>query len=461
MDSSPPLRELNPFEQQPNLSRLYTQLCAIFPVHNEDKYSEIQKTLEAGLDRLADAFPWIAGQVVNEGAGVGSSGTYSVKKLNRRPRLVVKDLRREGDVPTLEVLRKSDYPVAMLNEDWIAPRKTLDMVFGQASDPAEVFAIQVNYIPGGLLFTVATQHNVMDMTGQAELTRLLSKACKGENFTSEELRIGNLSSARAIELLDDSVDVEEELLHQSSKPSASQSTPEGPVETPPAPPECTWAFINFNASSLATLKATATREITSDFISTDDALTAFIWQATTRARLNRLSPSRKITFARAIDPRRYLTELPPSYPGLVQNMAYSESTVEDLMTKPLGHAASLLRAAVDPKTADLERNTRALATSLSRSRDKSSINVTAKLDTSADIMLSSWAAVKSYEDDFGFGLGKPEMVRRPGFTPVEGLMYLLPKTPKGDVTAMVCLRMEDMERLGCDEVFAEMGKFVG
>ncbi|KAM0723835.1 hypothetical protein Q7P37_000825 [Cladosporium fusiforme] len=456
-----PLRELNPFEQQPNLSKLYTQLCYVFPVQDETAYSRIERILEAGLDRLADAFPWIAGQVVNEGAESGSSGTYVVRKLHRRPRLVIKDLRLEESTPNLESLKKVDYPVAMLDEDSIAPRKTLDMVFGQPSDPAEVFLVQANFITGGLLLTVATQHNTMDMTGQSGMTRLLSKACRGEDFTSEELRVGNMSSAGAIELLDSSVDVEKELSNQSMKPSAPQPTPEGPVEATPPPPECIWAFINFDAKSLATLKATATESITSDFISTDDALTAFIWQATTRARLPRLSPSRSITFARAIDPRRYLKEIPPSYPGLVQNMAYSTSTVEDLTSKPLGHAASLLRAAVDPKTSDLERNTRALATLLHRSEDKSSINVTGQLDLSADIMLSSWAAVKCYEDDFGFGLGKPEMVRRPGFTPVESLMYLLPRTPRGDVAAMVCLRKDDIERLKGDEVFMRLGRFVG
>lgn len=458
---SPPLRKLNPFEQQPNLYKLYTQMCMIFPVQDETTYSKTEAVLELGLDRLADSFPWVAGQVVNEGAGTGSSGTYSVKPLHRRPRLVVKDLRGEKDAPTLESLRKAEYPVAMLGEDLIAPRKTLEMVFGAPSDPAEVLVVQANYISGGLLLTVATQHNVMDMTGQAMITRLLSKACQGEEFTDEELRVGNFSSAGHINLLDKSVDVEKELSHQTSKRTAPQPTPEGPVETPAPPPECLWAFINFNALSLATLKSSATETITSDFISTDDALTAFIWQATTRARLHRLSPSRNITFARAIDPRRHLKELPPSYPGLVQNMAYSSSTVEDLTTKPLGHTASLLRAAVDPKTSDLERSTRALATLIDRSEDKSSINVTSQLDTSADIMLSSWAAVKCYEDDFGLGLGRPEMVRRPGFTPVESLMYLLPRTPEADIAAMVCLRKEDMDVLRGDEVFTRVARFIG
>lgn len=460
MDSST-LRELNPFEQQPNLYKLYTQMCYIFPVQDGNSYSQLGDTLRDGLERLAGAFPWIAGQVVCEGARAGSSGTYAVKPLSKGPRLVVKDLRDGPSAPTLGGLRAAGYPVAMLGEDLLAPRKTLEMAFGSPEDPAEVFLVQVTYIVGGLLLTTAGQHNVMDMTGQAEITRLLSKACRGEAFTTEELENGNFSSAGAIKLLDSSVNVEQEVANVIIKSQPTQTTPEGQTAVSSPPPECTWAFISFDAASLAKVKATATETIASGFVSTDDALTALIWQATTRSRLPRLSSSHSITFARAIDPRRYLKELPPNYPGLVQNMAFSTSTAQDLTSAPLGTIASLLRSALDPQTSDLERKTRALATLIHKSQDKSIINVTSSLDTSADIMLSSWAGVKCYDDDFGLGLGKPQMVRRPGFTPVESLMYLLPKTPAGDVTAMLCLRGEDMKRLKGDEEFARFGKFVG
>jgi hypothetical protein len=456
------LRELNPFEQTPNLYKLYTQLVYVFSVEDETSYPRISETLSLGLQRLTDGFPWIAGQVVNEGARNGSSGTYSVRALNERPRLVIKDLRSKIGIPTLEELRAAGYPVAMFNEDPIAPRKTLEMALGSATDPAEVFALQANYITGGLLLTIATQHNVMDMTGQAEFTRLLSKACRGEAFTSEELRNGNFSSAGVIKLLDDSVDVRKIVLDAAAKPNPVQlPTTTTTTITPSVPPECSWVYVNFTSSHLADLKAEAGKNMTAAFISTNDALTALIWQATTRARLPRLSASQSVSFARAIDPRRHLKELSPTYPGLIQNMAFSTSTVSDLVHKPLGSIASLLRTAIDPQTSDLERETRALATLLNKSEDKSSVNVTSSLDFSTDIMLSSWAAVKCYDDDFGLGLGRPEMVRRPGFTPVESLMYLLPRTPGGDVTAMMCLRSEDLERLKGDGEFARFGRVIG
>lgn len=462
MDMEPlTLRELNPFEQQPNLYKLYTQLCYIFPIQDETAHAQIESTLQTGLQRLANAFPWLAGQVVLEGAGNGSSGTYSVKALDKSPRLVIKDLRNDPSAPTLDGLRAAEFPVSMLDEDLIAPCKTLEMAFGSPEEAARVLVLQVNYIVGGLLLTIATQHNVMDMTGQAEITRLLSKACRGEAFTTQELEVGNTSSAGVIKLLDDSVDaLRNEISHVLAKPPP----PPPASSTPPSPPpESTWLTLTFPSTALATLKTTASasKPPTAPFISTDDALTALIWQATIRARLPRLQPDHPITLARALDPRRHLPELPATYPGLVQNMAFSTSTAQELTTQPLGVIASLLRSAVDPQTSNLERGTRAFASLLAQSDDKGSINVTASLDLSADIMLSSWAAVACYEGDFGFELGAPEMVRRPGFTAVESLMYLLPKTRAGDVSAMVCLRREDGEALRRDGELGRFGRIVG
>ena len=58
MESSPlALRELNPFEQTPNLYKLYTQLVYIFWVEEESSYLGIVEALSFGLQRLADGFP--------------------------------------------------------------------------------------------------------------------------------------------------------------------------------------------------------------------------------------------------------------------------------------------------------------------------------------------------------------------------------------------------------------------
>ncbi|KAK9428473.1 transferase family-domain-containing protein [Lipomyces doorenjongii] len=453
---------LEVFGQQPGLN-IYTQLCICFPVVDASSHSAIINTLTNGLARLSASFPWVAGQVVNEGSGEGNPGIFKIKPLEKIPRLVVKDLRKDPSIPAMDALRRANFPFSMLDESIIAPRKTIPSPDESAPD-SPVFLLQANFITGGLLLTFLGQHQAMDMTGQGQIIYLLSKACRNAPFTSEELSIGNLPRHNIVPLLDDSYEPGPELARQIIKPTPSDPISNGSNghAAPPPPPKCTWAYFTFSPTSLTALKSLATNTITipSGYISTDDALSAFIWQSVIRVRLPRLHPTAEATFARAVDPRRYL-DIPQMYPGVVQNMTYHTYPIQKLVAEPLGRVASQLRSALDPKTSDLGYHTRALATVLNRAPEKRIISVVASLDLSVDIMLSSWAKENCYELDFNLGLGKPEAVRRPQFVPYESLIYFMPKARDGEIALGICLRDEDMERLIADEEFAKYGTYIG
>ena len=455
---------LDVFGQQPDIN-IYTQICLCFPLADASSDSAVINTLSNGLERLTASFPWLAGQVVNEGSCRGNSGVFKIKPLAKLPHLVMKDLRNDPSMPTMGTLRRANFPFNMLDETIIAPCKTLpggSDEFTSGSKP--VFLVQANFITGGLLLTFVSQHQTMDMTGQGQVMRLFSKACRNEPFTSEELSSGNLPRGKLIPLLDDSYEQGPELAHQIVKPTPPypNSNSSNDQLDPTSSPKCTWTYFNFHLTSLTALKSLATKTMTLPlgYISTDDALSAFIWQSVIRARLARLGPETESTFARAIDPRRYL-DIPKAYPGLVQNMTYHTRTFENLARAPLGVVASQLRSALDPKTSNLGYITRALATFLSRTPDKSIVSVTAALDLSTDIMLSSWANLDCYDLDFSLGLGKPEAVRRPQFEPCESLIYLMPKTLDGEIAVGICLRDEDMEILKADNEFTKYGNFIG
>ncbi|TDL22073.1 hypothetical protein BD410DRAFT_789156 [Rickenella mellea] len=426
--------------QQPILN-IYTQICLCFPVADASSHSAIINTLTKGLERLSASFPCVAGQVVNEGSGEGNTGVFKIKLLEKFPRLVVKDCRDDPSMPTMDDLRRANSPFSMLDESVIAPRMTLPGSSGEV-------------------------HQAMDMTGQGQIIDLLSKACRGGQFTSEELSSGNLARHNLIPLLDHSYQPGSELDHQIIKPTPSHSIPGDTIDgsTTPShpPPRCTWTYFTFNPASLTALKSHATKSLplSSGYVSTDDALSAFIWQSIMRARLPRLDSTAEATFTRAVDVRRYL-DIPATYPGMVQNLRYHTYTVQKLVEEPLGRVASQLRSAVDHKTSHLAYDTRALATLLDRTPDKTGISLTATLDLSTDVMLSSWAKLDCYELDFNLGLGKPESVRRPQFVPVESLLYLMPKALDGEIAVALCLRDEDMERLRSDEEFAKYGRYVG
>ncbi|KAF7559184.1 hypothetical protein G7046_g4979 [Stylonectria norvegica] len=442
--------------QQPGI-QIYTQICFCFPVADPSAHPSIVETLTNGLERLAISFPWVAGQVVSEGAEEGNTGRFSIKALDKIPRLVVKDLRDDPSAPTLEELRQAEYPISMLNEDIIAPRRTLPGGPGYVpTDPNPVLLLQANFIVGGILITVNGQHAAMDMTGLAELIRLLSKACRNESFTPEELSVGNFDRTNIVPLLEDSYQPGSELDDFMVKPSPS--APDS--SSPPSPPPSRWANFSFSASSLAELKASALENLdpSVEFISTDDVLNAFIWQSVNRARLPRLGAASSSKFVRAVNARPYF-DVPTTYPGMLVCMAYSSSTVGELQALPLGRAASRLRLGLDP--GKLRYQMQAVATLFDRNQDKTVFSPSAAVNATSDCLLSSWAKIKAYDHDFGLGLGKPESVRRPGFTPVESLMYLLPMSPDGTITGALCLRDDDLQRLKNHEEFARFGKYIG
>lgn len=174
------------------LLKLYTQICLCYPVADASSYPAIINTLTGGLERLSASFPWVAGQIVNEGASEGNTGVFKIKPLDRVPRLVVKDLRDDPSIPTMDALRQSNFPSSMLDESVVGPLKTIPLP-DEPNDLDPVFIVQATFITGGLLLAFVGHHMAMDMTGQGHLMRLLSKACHNEPFSEQELSTVNLA----------------------------------------------------------------------------------------------------------------------------------------------------------------------------------------------------------------------------------------------------------------------------
>ncbi|KAL6787397.1 transferase family domain-containing protein [Trichoderma sp. SZMC 28012] len=452
---------LDIFGQQPRLN-IHTQICLCFAMPDDVAQSTIVSTLESGLRRLTASFPWVAGQVVVEGNCAGNSGVFKIKELQEIPCLAVKDLRMDISAPTMMELRGANFPMRMLNESVIAPRSTFpsaDAASGR-DHGSPVFLLQANFVGGGLVLTFLGQHQTMDIMGQGQIMHLLSKACHDEAFTEDELSSGNLQRQDLIPVLDDyerGHELDRHLAATTTGPSRN-----GLAKDERAPTQILWASFTFHPTSLATLKSLAVKTLPSGscYVSTDDALSAFIWQSIMRARAYRLPPSKDTTFARAIDVRSYVN-VPATYPGIVQNMTYATYALRELVGLPLGEIASRLRAALEPNSTILPFHTRALATYLHSQADKSHVSPASSLDFSVDVIVSSWAKTNSYDLDFNLGLGKPEAVRRPWFTPLQSFVYFMPRKSDGEISVAVCLEKEDMERLKADKQFTTYARHDG
>lgn len=107
------------------LPKIYTQICFCFSLTDAYSHSAIINNLTNGLDRLSASFPWLAGQVANEGSVKDTSGIFKFKALEKIPRRVVKDLSHDPSIPTIDALRRASFPFSMLGGTIIAHHETL------------------------------------------------------------------------------------------------------------------------------------------------------------------------------------------------------------------------------------------------------------------------------------------------------------------------------------------------
>lgn len=195
------------------------------------------------------------------------------------------------------------------------------------------------------------------------------------------------------------------------------------------------------------------------FISSDDALTAFVWKSLVRARINRLDSTKEATLIRAVN-MRHLFDIPDQHPGMVTTCVYDIATLQILAVEPLGATASRLRSELNHEVTRLAYITRACVTMLDRSCDKSVLDYMGTMRPDIDVMFSSFSKVDAYGIDFHFGLGAPEAVRLPLSGPDEGIIYAFPKRPDGQVVLAMCLRDTDIEVMKQDEELLRYGEII-
>lgn len=307
---------LNIFEQRPSWARLTTNLAWCFTLPETADVPVIINTLQNALESLTNSSPWLAGQVINEHSDPANknTGVFKIVPRDSAPQVIIKDHRETPSVPSIQVLRESGFATRLFDEDTFAPRPTLVLTPGIERP---VLLVQANIISGGLIVVFGGNHSAMDMPGQAQIIRWFDKACRNEVPTPAELETGNMQRGNLIPLLDSSYQPGDELWQQTPPtPAVSMAQDKTKIEAEQAQPH--WATFFFPSTSVADLKIEATTTRTSEYVSTDDTLSAFLWQSLSRARLHRLGPDTVSTSSRACNVRQVL-DIPSTYPGLVQN----------------------------------------------------------------------------------------------------------------------------------------------
>lgn len=427
----------------------------------------ITKALDQAAIKLLDAYPFLAGKVINEGRSSTSSGTYKIVPYpphsNGKSPVQSQDLSHK--FPSYDELIKADAPFSMLDGDVLCPVRGIGHVYDQTVD-SPVFILQANFIRGGLLLCFASQHNALDMNGQGFLMRQLATLMRGEELDPKIVAVGNQDPDIFVPLLKEG---EVQLKHEEMAAPSSLKPING--AEPPAPaaaqgPVARWVYWRFPHDKLAKLKKMASSNGTRE-ASTNDTVTAFWTQRATAVRVaaGRLSRDESLQCFRAADGRQRLSPpVPKGFLGHLVALSYTKwPTASDVLDSPLSKVVNDLRASLNQVD---DHYVRSLATQLNSREDKTTIFYGASKNLGKDVFISSWAQMDLARTcDFGrvFGTedGRPDFVKRAKMDPVPDLAYIMPKSREGDMDFGLCLFEEDIKAIQEDKMWTEYTKLIG
>lgn len=435
------------------LSRLktYTHVLLCFPLSDDVPKDSIEEALKTAALRLALAFPWLASKVINEGSQHGDSGVFRLAPCSSfaAPNTIIRFKDCTDVCSHYAEIAQAQGPFRLLDGKTLGPVKAFPETYDESeSDPAPVLVLQANFIQGGLLLDAAAQHNFIDGGGLFQCMRLFAKAMCGEKFSDLEIQQGNRDRRNLIPQLA----ADEPLLDHSHLRRPSLFVNQGQQQAPGAPrPPAAWHTFRFSGSGIAQLKKIANENIAQEvseslvpFVSTNDALSAFCWKTLSRVRLDRRRrPGDVSKFSRALDVRPAM-QIPKEYMGQMGYNATCRLTFKELEESSLGKVASVLRKTV--KDVNNEYSVRSWVTLIAKEPDKSTIMFGGTFNPDTDIGLSSLAHVELYSADFGV-LGKPALVRRPNFLPLESCVYFWSQTEAEDIDVLMCLNEADVQAL--------------
>ncbi|KAL8716693.1 MAG: hypothetical protein Q9225_006001 [Loekoesia sp. 1 TL-2023] len=459
-----PARYQDVIGQFPSL-KTYNHGIFCFPINDEVSQASVIKALGTAMDQVLSKVPWLGEQVINEGKGPGSSGTFKTapwpSDAPSPSRIHVNNL--SDTFPTYVELIRAQGPVSMLDGKSLCPFPGFPLSYDESNiGPAPVVAIQANFIEGGLLLNFSNQHNMMDATGLFTFIMLLAAAMRGEEIPDQVIKEANRDRETVVPLLGPNEPIKDHSHLQ--RPPQSQGLPR--VIQPPVTYK--WAYFRFLKKHISRIKTLAAPPLPTEgnsdqkavsFISSNDALCALYWKrlAVVRLRDKSYNPTMISKFSRAID-ARYAMRVPMGYMGQMVYQAATHLSLQELVDLSLSEIAAQMRKNLNE--ANTEYSIRSYVTFLASVKDKGELAYGGIFNPSLDIGSSSMAAAGV--GNLGFGiLGEPELMRRPWLNPVPGCLYFYPPERGGDLPVLACLSEQDLEAMKTDEEWGPCTGFIG
>ncbi|KAM7188914.1 hypothetical protein V8F33_010361 [Rhypophila sp. PSN 637] len=465
---------------------LYHAIIYGFPCQDSQRDRAFE-VLQGGFTRLLQSCPYMGGDIVRDDSPGVRPG--SLKLVVPDPpadlKLAVAHLSSPESGWThgsYDDVRKAGMPLSWLDPTLVAPYTA-----GTAST-TKVLMGQVNWIPGGCLFTMYIAHAMTDAWGGAMVVQYWAQQCREyQGITTKPTMLDTFpesdghhvslhqipSSPETFERLKSRPELWKLLgLHPEKNLMVKEDAIRLPTTIPAAAvaiPGMRTCIFAFTPEACARLKADATPAAGDGvgWISTQDALVALIWRSVMRARLsgNTTNLARPNSIVSVAIEGRSLCQPKMPY-SIINNVVYccmTEMPVATLLdsTRPttLSKLALAIRGNIEAfkKDALLVQDTNQLAASIP---DVGQLAIAFEDFLGHDLITTSWIDAPFYRGvDFGPPLGKPEFMRLPKGQ-FGGICSLQPKRADGVIEAFISLKDNEMKRFFADDEFMKYATFV-
>ena len=460
MSSASPSYPLSPLDHL--AIRVHVPKLLYFKTPKQDPWV-IRKTFHEALDKTLAILPIFAGTVCYED-GAAKKGTLTVRgPYHTADRLIY--FTGQGINYDYEDLEANHFPPDGI--EWEATVPTV-----HASSPIPVLLVQVNIILGGAILFVGVHHCVVDEIGIVNLLRVWSTFCNGgdgaalvkpEWFDRLPLKYGRgwgkPEDHPQYTIAPEKIRGDAPLLD-----TTSLFVPKETVQT---------AILFFSDATLAALKSRVLDSMVSskqqlggpstpEWVSTNDALCAFLWTSVSAARLS-ADPSPKSddmsTFRMTMDFRsRMKPPISAEYCGNLVMTAFANAKISSIAKKvsTTTEMAGYSTAGIDPASVEpIESPSRSdLATAaLTIRASYNSITPNTVYDIiemvnnlpdlhrckptggyeshNAHLAITSWARQPYYEMNWGPVLGDRCRRLRGRNAKTDGCMAIFPRIPDG------------------------------
>lgn len=458
-----------------SLLRSYIRYALCFPCKAVD-FDVTTRQLALACQRVVTHLPMLAGTVQPVPTADGDG--YGEEQKGRLEVVVTLDSIQNFH-PTGRHLSIEEFPFAYesLAKRGMPSRPFLDERLTPLPDPknAPAFAVQANFISGGVFVALYLHHSVADVHGMGQIMRIMSSELPTRKLQEADLRADaaeqskvrdRLSRPRAAKpgsrarMQDEK---EAERVMKSELASEKDSTAGGSKLTGEEKGTC--RVLAFNLATIEETKDMINerfhyihedRFIT---VSALDCLTAILWKAVSRATWadgppdEEMSRLHRLTLPVSLRKRVHDYPLPDDYFGNAVTHAEARSSILQL-GKPyelgsLSHTARLIRTSVGSITEEKIRDRIHLLNNL---KDISTAAISNKC-FDVNLVVPSWADLPLAEAaDLGLGLGQPQFGRKVGRGHSGyGCIVLPVSRDKGMWEVMITLTQEVMENMLADE----------